>query len=73
VTNASLIGVNAEKVVCAVAHVADVKGSKVGELDTKDGHFNIVEILVVGAYTPMLRPVPPEKQVTLFRPKGQDM
>lgn len=64
---------NVEKVACAVVHIAYVKGKKVGELDTKDGHFNLVEILVVGSYTTGgVRPVPPEKQVTLLRPKGQD-
>ena len=71
--NAAMAGVNPTKVVCAVSHILYLKGAKVRELDTKDGHFNIVEILVVAAVYPTgVRPVPPEKQVTLFRPKGQD-
>lgn len=59
--NAAMVAVNAEKVVCAVSHIAYVKGNKVGEIDTKDGHFNIVEILVVVAFMATgLRPVLPE-------------
>lgn len=67
---ASLVAVNVEKVACAVVHIAYLKGNKVGELDTQDGHFNIVEILVVAAiHGNTLTPLgTPEKQVTIFRP-----
>jgi hypothetical protein len=71
--NAATVAVNVEKAVCAVVHITYFKGDKVGEITTKDGHFNLVEIVVVGAVTAGgVRPVKPEKQVTIFRPKGQD-
>jgi hypothetical protein len=34
--NVSMVAVNAENVVCAVSHIAYVKGNKVGEIDTQD-------------------------------------
>ena len=71
--NAAIAGVNATKVVCAVSHILYLRGAKLRELDTKDGLFNIVEILVIGAIMAgTVRPIAAEKQVTLFRPKGQD-
>jgi hypothetical protein len=70
---ASLVAVNAEKVVCAVVSVAFIQGDKIKELHTKLGTLDEVEITVVGAITSGgIRPIKPEKQVTLFKPKGQD-
>jgi hypothetical protein len=70
---ASLVAVNAEKVVCAVLNILYFKGDKIKELDTQDGHFNIVEITVVAAVRANgIQPITPEKQVTIFRPKQQE-
>lgn len=70
---ASLVAVNAEKVICAVVSVAFIQGDKIKELHTKIGTLDEVEITVIGAITTGgFRPIRPEKQVTLFKPKGQE-
>src|SRR4051812_13923122 len=70
--NTSLVAVNAEKVICAAANILYLKGDKIKELNTQDGHFNVVEILVVAAVRASGIQPNPEKQVTIFRPKQQE-
>ncbi len=71
--HAALVGINATNIVCAVAAVAFYKGKTVKQITTKQGTFDEVEILVVGVPTTGgLRPVPPEKQITLFTVKGEN-
>jgi len=68
-----MLGINTPTIVCAVATVAYVKGDRVKQITTKDGTFNLVKITVVGVPTVGdVRPVVPQKQVTIFRPKGQE-
>jgi hypothetical protein len=72
--NASPVGVNAEKVVCAPSPTS-LRSKATGWANStpRTATSTLWKILVVGAFMANgLRPVPPEKQVTLFRPKGQD-
>lgn len=64
--------VNAEykETACAVMPVAYVRGAEVSTIQTAAASFAIVEIAIVGVFTPFgPRPVPPHKQYTIFAVK----
>lgn len=58
-------------VACAVSSVAFVRNKTVKTVGNRQGTFDIVEIVILGALTPVgIQPVNPTVQYTTFKAKG---
>lgn len=73
---AALAAVNAkhqdEPNACGAGSIAYMRGKTVKVIDTPSGPREIAEIIVVGAASSQgVRSLPPTKQFTMFKPKGE--
>ncbi len=66
--------VNATSKTCGMANIAHIRGDKVGETHFKTQPLDILEIAVIAVQDRNhYEPVPPQKQITVFEVKSEEL